>query len=80
MIRGFILTILVLGSAVGMTAMAMRAGSPPYSDAIVEIQAGAVTLELIKSDDLFSINPDAQCWQSRCPLIEIRSQFSSAAQ
>lgn len=80
MLKTIFLTIVVVGSALALTTVSMRAGDPPHSQAIVEIQTGALTLELIKPGQLIGVNPDTQCWQSECPLITIRSQFSAAAQ
>lgn len=79
MFRTIFLSVLVLGSALALTTLAMRAGDPPHSEALVEIQSGAVTIELAKPGSLLAINPETDCWQNTCPLLSIRSQFSAAA-
>ncbi|TGY90349.1 hypothetical protein E5163_04285 [Marinicauda algicola] len=51
---------------------------PPRSGARVELQTGAVTLEVGGPGKLIALSPDTSCWRRGCPPFSIRARLFSA--
>lgn len=72
-----LIAVLVLTS-IALLAAALAVVEPPRSGARVELQTGAVTLEVGGPGKLIALSPDTSCWRRGCPPFSIRARLFSA--
>ena len=73
------ITIIAITSLALVLLALVGAGGPPRSGAWVEIQTGAVRLELAGQDSAIALSPDTRCWLDGCPNFAVRARLPGLA-